>query len=417
MKQMRPVFMHYRFLLLYFGSMIVCWNTWSWIFMSEAGELHLVVTLLLLLHPVVYLLGFSVARRRYIQWLSLLVQILLVLLLTEQTQLGFAPFLLCPTLFLSATVMCKPLRPILIFAGGYLVLFLASLWHASWSVGYAPIFGFLSLFFVVIVLSLYLRQAQQAHKQALALLQKLDIAHAQLSTYALRIEELTMVTERQRIARDLHDTLVQGVAGLLMQMNVVQTHLQHQRAERAQELLEQVMDAARDTLADARCAIGELRTACIRPDDLVEVVQEEISHFRATTQIPCIADLTLLSRTPAPFCEHVLRAITEGLTNIARHAHAHTMWIDVTQYNEVLTIEVRDDGLGFDPTITDMQVGHYGLLGMRERAKLIGGHLEIKSARETGTTLRVHIPVHLAHQQEGVSTCLSPFELSSPMTM
>lgn len=385
--------------------------------MAESGELHLVVTLLLLLHPVVYLLGFSVARRRYVPWLSLFIQILLVLQLLQLTQLGFVPFLLCPTLFLSITHMCKPLRPLLIFAGGYLVLFLALIWNAVGSGGYAPIFGFLSLFFVVIVLSLYLRQAQHAYKQTLALLQKLDIAHAQLSTYALRIEELTMVTERQRIARDLHDTLVQGVAGLLMQMNVVQTHLQHQRAERAQELLEQVVEAARDTLTDARCAIGELRTNCIRPDDLIEVVQEEISHFRAITQIPCIADLTLLSRTPAPFCEHVLRAITEGLTNIARHAHAHTVWIQATQRDDILTVEVRDDGLGFDPTLTGMQVGHYGLLGMRERVKLIGGHLEIKSARDVGTTLRVHIPVHSVPQQEGVSTCLSPFELSSPMTM
>lgn len=383
--------------------------------MSEAGEQHLIVTLLLLLQPVTYLIGFSMARRRYVQWLSLFVQILLVLLLTQLIQLGFAPFLLCPTLFLSATVMCKPLRPNLIFAGGYLVLFLASIWHALWSEGYTPIFGFLSLFFVVAVLLLYLRQAQQAQKQTLALLQKLDVAHTQLSTYALHVEELTMVTERQRIARDLHDTLVQGVAGLLMQMNVVQTHLQHQRAERAQEILEQVMEMARDTLTDARCAIGELRSACIRPDDLIEVVQEEISRFRATTQIPCIANLALLSRTPTPFCEHVLRAITEGLTNVARHAHAHTVWIHVTQHDEVLTVEVRDDGIGFDPALIETQIGHYGLLGMRERAKLVGGFLEMKTAIGVGTTLRVHIPAHFVQQQERESACLSPFELASPM--
>lgn len=358
------------------------------------------------------------------QWLSLFVQIGLVLLLTQLTQLGFVPFLLSPTLFLSASVMCKPIRPILIFAGGYLVLFFVYLqtigpvnnWNALWRGGYAPIFGLLSLSFLVVVLLLYLRQAQQTQKQMLALLQKLDVAHAQLSTYALRVEELTTVTERQRIARELHDTLVQGVAGLIMQMNVVQTHLQHQRAERAQEILDQVIEAACDTLADARCAIGELRTACIRPSDLVEVVQEEISRFSATTEIPCIADIALLSRTPAPFCEHVLRAITEGLNNIARHAQAHTVWIQVTQHDEVLTIEVRDDGIGFDPAITDVQIGHYGLLGMRERAKLIGGHVEMKTVSGVGTTLRFHLPIH-SIPQEGVSACLSPFGSLSSMTI
>ncbi len=359
------------------------------------------------------------------QWFSLFVQIGLALLLTQLTQLGFAPFLLSPTLFAAAAIMCKPIRPILIFAGGYLVLFFVSLqtagpvsnWNALWVGGYAPTFGLLSLFFVVVVLLLYLRQAQKTQKHTLALLQKLDVAHAQLSTYALRVEELTMITERQRIARDLHDTLVQGVAGLVMQMNVVQTHLQNQRAERAQEILEQVIETARDTLADARCAIGELRTACIRPDDLIEVVQEEISRFSATTEIPCIADLALLSRTPAPFCEHVLRAIAEGLNNIARHAQAHTVRMHVTQCGEVLTVEVCDDGIGFAPATTEMQIGRYGLLGMRERVKLIGGHLEIKSEEDVGTTLRVHIPIHSGQQPEGVSTCLSPFESSSPMTI
>jgi NarL family two-component system sensor histidine kinase YdfH len=366
--------------------------------MPTSTALHLIVTLLLLFQPIIYLLGFSVARRRYVQWLSLFVQTGLILLITQLTQLGFVPFLLSPTLFLSATVVCHPIRPILIFAGGYLVLFFIYLqtvgnWNALWGGGYAPIFGFLGLSFLVVVLLLYLRQAQQTQKHTLALLQELDVAHAQLSTYALRVEELTMVTERQRIARELHDTLVQGVAALLMQMNVVQAHLQHQKVERAQEILGQVMEAARDTLADARCAIGELRSTCIHPGDLGEVVQEEISRFSATTEIPCIADIALLSRTPAPCCEHVLRAITEGLNNIARHAQAHTVWIHVTQHEEVLMIEVRDDGIGFDSTSTDVQIGHYGLLGMRERAKLIGGYLEIKTACDAGTMLRFHIPI------------------------
>ncbi len=265
-------------------------------------------------------------------------------------------------------------------------------------------------------LACLLQQEQGSHEHTKDLLRKLDIAHAQLSTYALRVEELTMVTERQRIARDLHDTLVQGVAGLLMQMNVVHSHLQHQRAGRAQEILEQVMEATRDTLADARCAIGELRTACIRPDELVEVVQEEISRFRAATEVPCSADLALLSRTPALFCEHVLRAITEGLTNVARHAHAQTVQIHVTQCGEVLTVEVCDDGIGFDPALTEMQIGRYGLLGMRERAKLIGGHVEMKTVSGVGTTLRFHLPIHSV-PQEGVSACLSPFGSSSPMTI
>jgi len=396
MKYVRRIHPLCWFLLGLFGFILLSLNYLMWqnifpsrepIFVSRDVTIWvnfaILINALLILHLGIYLMGLSVRTGKGFYWLSLFMQLGLILQLAQLTMFVPLTCVLLAVLLIHTTVMLRRMPTFSIVLGGYL----ASL----------------------------LQQEQGSHEHTKDLLQKLDIAHAQLSTYALRVEELTIITERQRIARDLHDTLVQGVAGLVMQMNVVQTHLQHQRAERAQEILEQVMEAARDTLADARCAIGELRTACIRPDDLVEVVQEEISRFRATTQISCVADFALLSRTPAPFCEHVLRAITEGLTNIAHHAHAHTAQIYVTQCGEVLTVAVCDDGVGFDPTITDTQIGRYGLLGMRERMRLIGGHLEIESTKNVGTTLRVHIPVHSAQQREGVSPCLSPFGSSSPM--
>jgi NarL family two-component system sensor histidine kinase YdfH len=283
-------------------------------------------------------------------------------------------------------------------------------WSDIWGGGYAPGVGFLGLFFLVTLL-LYIQQAQQAHERTLALLHELDEAHTQLSAYALRVEELTMITERQRIARDLHDTLVQGVTGLLMQLGVVRTQLHHQKVERAQILLEEVMEQATDALADARCAIGDLRTAHIRSDDLIEVIQEEINRFTATTTLPCHLDITVLSTTPTPCCEHVLRVISEGLTNVARHAHASAVWIQAISHESLLTIEVRDNGVGFDPETISAEMGHYGLLGMRERARLMGGQLEIVSTKGEGTTLRFRLPVHSTIQQEGeIKTCLKAFE-------
>ncbi len=384
MKYVRRVHPLCWFLLGIFGFIIFGLNYLMWqnVFSSTGFitwvNFTVLINALLLLHVGIYVVELHVKTRQGLYWLSLFVQLGLILQLAQLTMFMPLIFVLLAILLIHTTVMLRRM-------GGSL----------AW----------------------LLQQEQGSHEQTKDLLRKLDSAHAQLSTYALRVEELTMITERQRIARDLHDTLVQGVAGLLMQMNVVQTHLQHQRAERAQEILEQVMAAARDTLADARCAIGELRTACIRPNDLVEVVQEEISRFRATTQVSCIIDIALLSRTPAPFCEHVLRTITEGLTNVARHAHAQTVQIHVTQCGEVLTVEVCDDGIGFNPAITDTQIGRYGLLGMRERAKLIGGHVEMKTVSGVGTTLRFHLPIHSGQQQEGVSACLSPFGSSSPMTI
>jgi len=91
-------------------------------------------------------------------------------------------------------------------------------------------------------------------------------------------------------------------------------------------------------------------------------------------------------------CAHVLRVVTEGLTNIARHAGAHHVWVRAIPGEQRLEIEVADDGVGFDPKTVTPSGGHYGLMGLHERARLIGGQLTIISALGKGTTLQMSIP-------------------------
>jgi NarL family two-component system sensor histidine kinase YdfH len=230
-------------------------------------------------------------------------------------------------------------------------------------------------------------------------LSELEISHARLSAYASHIEELTALSERQNIARNLHDTLIQSVAGLLMQLEVVQSQLQNQRTARAQEVLEDALLSTRDALADARSTLSDLRNEQIRPDDLIEIVQEEIARFSARTNLPCESSLELLSDIPGPGCHHVLRVISEGLANIARHAHAQKAWIYVMNNGEELTVEIGDNGQGFDVGDDRVQDGHYGLLGLKERARMLGGELEIISPKGEGTVLRLHIPLLVEPQR------------------
>ncbi len=408
MRQLRRVRPLCWFLLAVFGVIIACWNSWSWQFTATSSALHILYTALLLLHMGIYWLVVTVKMRREFTWLLIASQAGLILLLTQLTQLVIMALVLSLVLFIVVTLTCKQLFAVLATLASYLALLLLYMqtfdpgqeWQAMWSGGYAPEIALLGLFFLL-VLMLYLQREQHAHEQTKTLLHKLDTAHAQLSAYALRVEELTMTTERQRIARDLHDTFIQGVTGLVMQLEVAQTQLHHHKVERAQEILEQVMEAAHDTIADARCAIGNLRTECMRPDDLLEEVQEEISRFTAATDIPCQSDLTQLSTIPSALCEQVLRVIAEGLANVAHHAHAHSVWVQVMRQNGMLTIEVRDDGVGFDAAAVSTQVGHYGLFGLRERAKLVGGSIEIRSGVGKGTTLHFNIPEHAPIQLEG----------------
>jgi two-component system, NarL family, sensor histidine kinase YdfH len=221
----------------------------------------------------------------------------------------------------------------------------------------------------------------------LLLYQQLARSHQQLQGALIQIEKLTRLTERQRLARDLHDTLAQGLAGTVMQLEVANAHLRHSRVERGQELVQEALEGARTTLISARRAIDDLRTEGSASGKLAERIQEETHRFTRTTGLVCqthLADFTLL---PPSFFEPVSRFIMEGLHNIARHAHAHQAWIEVRREKEQYVFVVRDDGLGFDPETQLNTPGHYGLLGLREQAELAGGQLAIQSTPGQGTTL------------------------------
>jgi NarL family two-component system sensor histidine kinase YdfH len=223
----------------------------------------------------------------------------------------------------------------------------------------------------------------------------LEAAHRQLADYAGRVEDLTLAAERQRMARELHDTLAQGLAGLILQLEAASSHLSEGRPERAQTIIRQAMARARTTLADARHAIDDLRHGQADPLDLAEAIHAEVDRFTSATGIPCALDLALHIPLPDAVYGHVQRAVAEGLMNVARHARASQVWVEVVSLDDHVEIEVRDNGAGFDPAAVEAQAGHYGLLGMRERARLAGGTFEVSSTPGRGTALRLHLPLSL----------------------
>jgi len=243
----------------------------------------------------------------------------------------------------------------------------------------------------VLVVVYALRQAR-ARTQTQRLLRELEQAHRQLADDAVRLEELTRAAERQRMARELHDTLAQGLAGLILQLEAVKAHLIAGREERALEIVIQAMGRARTSLATARSVIDDLRTEAMTPTDLQHALEEEIGRFTAATGIPCTTQFFSLALVPEAFGESIMRSVAEGLLNIARHAQASQVWVCVAQHDQELAIEVRDNGRGFDPT-TVAQQGHYGLPGLRERARLLDGQFALLTDPGEGTTLRFLLPV------------------------
>jgi two-component system, NarL family, sensor histidine kinase YdfH len=253
------------------------------------------------------------------------------------------------------------------------------------------------IIFVGIYVILYTRQAE-ANVRARELLAELETANRQLTDYAARVEDLTIVAERQRMARELHDTLSQGLAGLILQLEAADAHLAADRPERARTILEQSMQKARGTLREARQVIDDLRQPA--GHDLAEAIKQEAQRFTQATGIACEPLIDLQAALPDGMCETAVRAISEGLTNIARHARAKHVSLRLSQVGKELEIEMCDDGAGFDPQA--VQPGHYGLLGMRERVRLAGGRLNIQSEPGKGTCLLIHFPLEDAQQAGGI---------------
>lgn len=255
--------------------------------------------------------------------------------------------------------------------------------------GWLLVAAFVTLFTVIYVV-MYVRQTE-ARARAQALLAELETAHRELAEYAARVQDLTIAAERQRMARELHDTLSQGLAGLILQLEAADSHLASGRAERAQAILRQAMERARTALSDARRAIDDLRQSAAAPVDLAETVREEAQHFASATGIRCEIEIGETTLLPERVREQTARIVSEALTNIARHAQASHAWVTLNCENGSLDLVVRDDGRGFD--LAASEAGHYGLLGMRERARLAGGTLTVESAPGRGTVIRLSVPL------------------------
>lgn len=229
--------------------------------------------------------------------------------------------------------------------------------------------GFIILFMVV------LNQQLAERQKAVELAESLESANAKLAAYNAKIESLTLQNERQRMARELHDTLAQGVAGLVLQLEAIKAHLTAENTERATAIVEQSIARARSTLAESRAVIDDLRSA---PANVTELMREKVERFKQSTGIPCELEISVSeNQLPAETLDHAMNILSESLTNIARHAQATNVNVKFFIQNKTLELEVRDNGIGFD--VKQEAKGHYGLVGMHERARLTGGMLSIES--------------------------------------
>ncbi|MFN2744720.1 sensor histidine kinase [Bacillus sp. z60-18] len=225
-------------------------------------------------------------------------------------------------------------------------------------------------------------------------LERLELAHQQ-------VEQLTLQNERQRMARDLHDTLAQGLVSLNMQLDAIHVHLAKDNTERAKEIVQQSMNRVKSTLADARSAIDDLRSKSEEIGFLKERITSLMDHFQESTGMACFLDYRLDQVPDVRTAENCYYIIGECIANAAKHAEAETISVSIWDDDKQrLHLTVKDNGKGFDVEKGKKKRGHYGLLGIEERVRAMKGQFNIKSKKSIGTQIEITVPIQGEMQNE-----------------
>ena len=212
--------------------------------------------------------------------------------------------------------------------------------------------------------------------------------------------------ERTRIAGELHDTLLQSFHGLMFRFQAARNMLPR-RPEEAMEALDGALERTEQAMAEGRDTIQGLRASTVATNELAQAVtalgaeiasqnsnQDSASH---TARFHVVVegwpnDLHPILR------EEVYAIAREAVRNAFRHAKAHDIEVEITYSGSLFRLRVRDDGKGIDPaTVAEGRVGHYGVPGMRERAKRIGGKLDVWTETGAGTEVELSIPASVAY--------------------
>jgi two-component system nitrate/nitrite sensor histidine kinase NarX len=206
-----------------------------------------------------------------------------------------------------------------------------------------------------------------------------------------RLESQAILEERSRLAREIHDGLVQTLGYLKLQISRMQGWVEKDDLDRLRVEISDLRDVLEEAYAEARDAITGLRVEPGVKDTLESILAGHVQSFSARYQLPVELSIEGDGRQLQPAVVlHLLRIVQEGLTNIRKHAQASRAWVDVRYRPEGLTLTISDDGRGIDPQAMQ-QAGLRGLQFMRERAKSLDGRLAIHPRQPQGTEVRITI--------------------------
>jgi signal transduction histidine kinase len=239
--------------------------------------------------------------------------------------------------------------------------------------------------FVVAITELAVKE-QRAKREVERLVAELKDANDKLRQYADQVEELATLKERNRLAREIHDSLGHYLTVVIVQLEAAMTVIEKDR-EQSVDVLRKAQGLAQKGLADVRQSVVALRAAPAEKRSFLESLNTLIEECRVSG-LPAEFQLLGTPRHLSPSVELTLyRAAQEALTNVRKHSHARSATVTLNYLTDAVSLQVHDDGIG----ATEITKG-FGLVGMHERVQSLGGEVKIKSGSNQGFTLEVGLP-------------------------
>jgi signal transduction histidine kinase len=215
----------------------------------------------------------------------------------------------------------------------------------------------------------------------------------QVNRLARRAEQTAVTEERNRLAREIHDTLAQAFAGVVLHAESMEAALGVNK-RRSKRALSHIKKLARSGLDEARRSVQALRPKALEGNTLPDALEEAARRFSADGKHSCkFKQQGKPESLPTEAQNELFRIAQEAMTNVRKHAQAKSVWIELAFKARQVTLTVRDDGVGLPMINSTVRRGRYGLATMQERAKRIGGRMKIEGRKNRGTSVRVLVPL------------------------
>jgi signal transduction histidine kinase len=258
---------------------------------------------------------------------------------------------------------------------------------SSWSDVWVDLPIFLAGLIFILVFTQVAVGEEKARKEVEHLFSELQETNRQLSEYSLKAEELAVAQERNRLAREIHDGLGHYLTTINIQIQAAIATLD-KKPERARELLLKAGSLSQEALSDVRNSVATLRAPMDESLSLEMIVRTVLKSCECSgfeTNFNMLGNERLIS---APLRFALFRTVQEAVSNVQKHAHASNLWVtlDFRQADQTV-LTVRDDGVG-----SERIDGGFGLLGLRERGRLVNGNINIKTSPGEGFVIELVVP-------------------------